>query len=209
MKKIEAIKDGTGNIIISENSFKTLLAYLDIQKNVHETRHGRYVGEEQYKSAQQDTQNTIDEYSTACKKILHQKYVLETNNDEYWLSKRYEHQKELTPWSNKDISVVNELFKDTRIKWEKPENLRPIPEGAITMSGTNPIGMDENDFFVCEPEPTPWLIEAPMRRNGEYLTISEDGKINRPWEFNEIERVGWALNSSNGKYDGKGESRNK
>jgi hypothetical protein len=40
-----------------------------------------------------------------------------------------------------------------------------------------------------EPEPRPWLIERTLRYDCEYLTISEDGKKNRPWKKEEIDNI--------------------
>lgn len=190
--KLEAIKDGKGNIVISENSFEMLLACLDNQKFIHEAPQNGdsiSVGEEGYKQTQESIQTTIDEYNRACRNILHQKYVFETCDDGFWLTKRYEHQKELTPWSGEDVDKVNEIFKDTRIKWEKPKNLIPLDGSETIKAGTPPIGKTEDGWMVCEPEPRPWLIERPIRYDNDYLTISEDGVTNRPWTAEEIEKI--------------------
>lgn len=84
--KIEAIKDGNGNIIITENSFEMLLSCLD------------------------------NSYNIECRKILNQKYIIDTVEDGYFLIKRYEHQDKITPWSGNDVGLVYELFKDTLIE---------------------------------------------------------------------------------------------
>ena len=172
--KLEAIKDGNGNIIITEDSFEMLLICLDNQKFVHEAPQNGdslSVGEVVYKNTQAEMQSTIDEYNRAGRKILHQKYIFETIKDGYWLTKRYEHQDTITPWSGNDVGLVYELFKDTRIKWEKPNNLKPIPEE------------------------TPWLIERPIRCDNEYLSISEDGHNNRPWKLEEVEQIKKSFNN--------------
>ena len=193
MIKLEAKKDGNGNIVISEDSFEMILACLDNQKFVHELPQNGdslAIGEEEYKSTQQSIQETIDEYNRAARKVLHQKYIFETVGDGYWLTKRYDHQDSLTPWSGDDREKVCELFKDTIIIWDdKTENLKPIPEGTPIMEGSNPIGMNEDGWIVCKREPEPWLIERPMRYEDEYLTISENGTENRPWKLEEIEMI--------------------
>ena len=195
-----AIKDGIGNIIITENFFKILLTCLEKQKSMCESPKNSFDG-----NHRELIQKNIDVYHKACLKILNQKYVLNTADDGYYLFKYYDSQQDLTHWSDKDVDVVNELFKGTRIKFEKPKSLKPIPKGTPIKKGTTPLGMDERGFLVCEQKDRPWLIERPLQFSGEYLTISEDGKKNRPWKFNEIEGICWALSG----YDGKGESRNK
>lgn len=186
--KIEAKKDGKGNIIISEDSFEMVLACLDNQRFVGEQPQNAdslSVGKDEYWKGQQDIQNTIDHYNRECRKILHQKYVLRTESEGYFLVKRYEHQTEDTEWTGEDIGLVNELFKDTRIIYEKPENLLPLDNSEEIMKGIGPI-------------PTPWLIERPLRYDYVYLTISEDGKTNRPWKEDEIANISKILKGRNG-----------
>lgn len=48
---------------------------------------------------------------------------------------------------------------------------------------------------VVEPKPTPWLIERPLRYYYQYLSISEDGKTNRPWKQDEINKIQELFNS--------------
>ena len=170
MKNIEAIKDGKGNIVITEDSFEMLLACLDNQKFVGETpQNGDSLSE--------------------CRKILHQKYIFETKENRYFLQKRYEHQNRVTSWSGNDVGKVYELFKGTKIKWEKPENLIPLDGSEDIKKGTKPLGKTKDGWIVCKPEPIPWLIERPLRYDYDYLTISEDGKNNRPWKSEEIEKI--------------------
>lgn len=149
--EVNAIKDGNGNVVISEDSFEMLLACLDNQKFVGESPQNGdslSVGEDNYWKGQEDIQNTIDSYNTECRKILHQKYIFETKNDGYYLTKKYEHQNDITPWSGEDVELVMEIFKNTTIN-----------------------------------------IERPLRYDGDYLTISEDGITNRPWKKEEIEII--------------------
>jgi hypothetical protein len=171
MIKFEAQKDGIGNIIITEESFDFLLACLDNQKY----------------SPNKKGQDVIDIYNSKCRKILHQQYVFETKDEGYFLTKRYRYQDKLTPWSGNDVGKVYELFKDTRIKYEKkyiPENsLLNIKYDSETPAVTPPVG------GWIEVEPGPWLIERSMRHDGEYLTISENGSTNRPWKEEEIKNI--------------------
>lgn len=182
--KVDAIKDGKGNIVISEDSFEMLLSYLDNQK---------YVGEGPI-NVDQDIQKSIDDFNKKCREILHQKYIFETREDGYFLAKRYQHQNELTKWEGDDVGKVYELFKDTEIKWEKPNDLLPLEGNEPIMKGTEPIGKTKDGWMVCEPEKRPWLIERPMRCDYNYLTISEDGKKNRLWKQEEIEKIGKLFN---------------
>lgn len=72
--KLEAAKDGEGNIIISENSFEMLLACLDNQKFIHEAPQNGdsiSVGENEYKQTQESIQAIIDKYNRACRDVLH------------------------------------------------------------------------------------------------------------------------------------------
>lgn len=74
MMKIQAKKDGKGNIIISEDSFEMLLACLDNQKFVGEQPQNGdslSVSEKEYWKGQEDIQNTIDHYNRQCREILH------------------------------------------------------------------------------------------------------------------------------------------
>lgn len=203
MKKVEAIKDGEGNVIITEDSFEMLLACLDNQKFVGELpQNGDSISfsdpltKGNYHSVQKDVQRTIDEYNRECRKILHQKYVFELIEEGYFLTKKYEYQKELTKWSGKDVELVYELFKDTRIEWEEPKDLRPITNDTLIKKGTVPLGINEDGWVVCKPEKQPWLIERSMRCNYEYLTISENGKTNRPWKKEEVEMIEKVFNGN-------------
>lgn len=196
--KIEAKKDGKGNIVISEDSFEMILACLDNQKFVGELPQNGdslSVGEDNYWKGQQDIQNAIDHYNRESRKILHQKYVLRTESDGYFLAKKYEHQSEDTEWTGEDVGKVYELFKDTRIVYKKPENLLSLDESEEIMEGTEPIGKTQDGWIAVEPEPRPWLIERPLRFDYQYLTISEDGKTNRPWKKEEIEKISEILNN--------------
>lgn len=192
MKKIDAIKDGKGNIVISENSFEGLLACLDNQKFVGEVPQNGdslSVGKEEYESTQQGIQKFIDDYNKECRKILHQKYVFEAKEDGYFLTKRYEYQDKITSWTTEDVKFVYQLFKDTQIKWEQPENLKPITDDTLIMEGTEPLGINEKGFVVCKPESTPWRIERNVFTSEGNLTISEDGKKNRSWTKEEISKI--------------------
>lgn len=196
--KIEAKKDGKGNIVISEDSFEMILACLDNQKFVGELPQNGdslSVGEDKYWKGQQDIQNTIDHYNRESRKILHQKYVLRTESDGYFLAKKYEYQSEDTEWTGEDVGKVYELFKDTRIVYKKPENLLSLDESEEIMEGTEPIGKTQDGWIAVEPEPRPWLIERSLRFDYQYLTISEDGKTNRPWKKEEIEKISEILNN--------------
>jgi hypothetical protein len=193
MIKIEAKKDGKGNIVITENSFEMLLACLDNQKFVHEApKNGDTlaIGEEQYKTTQKSIQDYIDEYNKACRKILHQKLIIAVSEDGYYLVKSYDSQDDLIDWSFDDVLKIRELFKDTEIPYKRTENLLPLDGTETIMKGTIPIGKDENGFIHCEPtEKTPWLIERSAFKSKAYLTISEDGKENRRWEKEELENI--------------------
>jgi len=197
---IDAKKDGKGNIVISEDSFEMVLACLDNQKFVGESPQNGdsiSVGEDKYWRGQEDIQNTIDLYNSECRKILHQKYVLRTESDGYYLAKRYEYQTEDTEWTGNDVNLVYELFKDTRIIYETPENLLPLDGSEEIMEGTEPLGKTEDGWIAVDPEPRPWLIERPLSCDYSYLTISEDGHTNRPWKEEEVSKIQELLNNGN------------
>jgi len=198
--KLEAKKDGNGNIVISEGSFEMLLACLDNQKFVGESpQNGDSLsdGEDSYWKGQSDIQNTIDNYNRECRKILHQKYILRTEYDGYYLAKRYEHQTEDTEWSGNDVGLVHELFKDTRIIYNETKDLLPLDGSELIKEGTEPIGKTKDGWLAVEPEPRPWLIETPLRYDYRYLTISEDGFRNRPWTQDEIDKISRIFNGVN------------
>jgi hypothetical protein len=190
--KIEAKKDGKGNIIISEDSFEMLLACLDNQKFVGESPQNgdsMSVVKDTYWKGQEDIQDTINYYNRECRKILHQKYLFKTTEEGYFLSKHYQHQNEATEWNSNDVCLVYSLFKDTVIQFKETRDLSPLDGTEEIMEGTNPIGKTKDGWLAVEPEPTPWLIERPLRYDYIYLTISEDGKSNRPWKQEEIEQI--------------------
>lgn len=198
MHKIEAKKDGKGNIIISEDSFEMILACLDNQKFVGEKPQNGdsiSVGEDNYWKDQEDIQNVIDHYNRECRKILHQKYVLRTEYDGYFLVKRYEHQEEDTKWSSEDVRLVNELFKDTKIVYDEKRYYIPFEITEEIVKDNNPNNELDGDFLVVKPESTPWLIERPLTYDYYYLSISENGTLNRPWKEEEIQKITEILNS--------------
>lgn len=190
--ELKAIKDGNGNIVITEDSFEMLLTCLDNQKFINEgpqNGDSLAVGKEQYNKTQEEIQTTIDKYNLSGRKILNQKYTISTVEESYFLVKKYEHQDAITPWTSEDVGLVYELFKDTIIEYIKPTNLLPLDGTEDTMAGTNPIGKDKDGWLYYEPEPTPWLIERPLRFDNDYLTISENGRENRPWKPEEIIKI--------------------
>lgn len=176
--KIDAIKDGTGNIVISEDSFEMLLACLDNQKYVNEPpQNGDSLAEGiEYSSAQDTIQDVIDDYKRVCKNILHQKYIVFIDQENVFLAKKYEHQDVITPWSSDDVYKVQELFKDTEIK---PDDFLKIVIPGVT---------------TPEVE-RPWLIERTLDHDYKYLTVSEDGKYNRPWTEEERIKIEAILNN--------------
>jgi len=177
--KVDAIKDGKGNIVISEYSFEMLLNCLDKQKFIGE------LSEDQ----RSENQSVIDDYNRRCRDILNQKYVFGVTHDELSLYKRYEQQDENTEWTGNDVGLVYELFKDTVIKHEKSTDLLPLDGSEPLKEGSKPIGKTKGGWIAVEPEPGPWLIERAMRYENEFLTISEDGFKNRPWAQKEVENI--------------------
>jgi len=74
MVKLEAKKDGKGQIIISEDSFEHLLSCLDNQKFVGEPpQNGDSidVGEREYNRVQREIQDAIDDFNRQCRSLLH------------------------------------------------------------------------------------------------------------------------------------------
>jgi hypothetical protein len=190
--KVDAIKDGKGNIVITEDSFEMILACLDNQKFVGESPQNGdsiSVGKNKYYKTQKDIQDVIDFYNRECRKILHQKYILRTESDGYFIAKRYEHQTEDTEWTGDDVGLVYELFKDTRIVYKETRDLLSLDGSEEIMEGTEPIGKTIDGWIAVEPKPRPWLIERPLRYDYQYLSISEDGKTNRPWKRDEINKI--------------------
>jgi hypothetical protein len=196
--ELKAKKDGKGNIIITEDSFEMLLACLDNQKFVGEqppNADAMSMNPNDYWRGQQDIQDVIDKYNRKCREILHQRCILETTHNGLSLLKKYERQEEPLEWSGEDIGKIYELFKDTKIKYEKPNNLIPLDGSEDIMCGTEPIGKTEDGWIACRPEDRTWLIEKALRYDGICLTISEDGKNNRPWKKEEILKIKKILNT--------------
>ena len=190
--KVEAIKDGKGNVVITEDSFEMLLSCLDNQKYVGEAPQNGdsiSVGKDEYYKTQKDIQDVIDFYNRECRKILHQKYIFNTEESGYFLTKKYEHQEKITPWTGEDVGLVYELFKDTRIIYKETRELLPLDGSEEIKEGSTPIGKTKDGWIAVEQEPRPWLIERALRYDGDYLTISEDGSKNRPWKQDEIRKI--------------------
>jgi len=190
--KVEAIKDGKGNVVITEDSFEMLLSCLDNQKYVGEAPQNGdsiSVGKDEYYKTQKDIQDVIDFYNRECRKILHQKYIFNTEESGYFLTKKYEHQEKITPWTGEDVGLVYELFKDTRIIYKETRELLPLDGSEEIKEGSTPIGKTKDGWIAVEQEPRPWLIERALRYDGDYLTISEDGSKNRPWKQDEIQKI--------------------
>ena len=74
MVKLEANKDGKGNIIISEDSFEHLLSCLDNQKFVGESPpngDAMSMDTNEYYEIHEDIQNAIDGFNRQCRNLLH------------------------------------------------------------------------------------------------------------------------------------------
>lgn len=74
MVKLEAKKDGKGQIIISEDSFEHLLSCLDNQKFVGESPpngDALAMGEKEYNKVQDENQACIDDFNRQCRNLLH------------------------------------------------------------------------------------------------------------------------------------------
>lgn len=126
MVEVNAIKDGNGNIIITENSFEMLLACLDNQKFVDEAPQNGdsiSIGKDEYYKVQDNIQKFIDDYNRECRNILHQKYVFDTEEDGYFLTKRYELQDNILPWSSDDVNKIFEALKVNN-DWSIERSLR-------------------------------------------------------------------------------------
>lgn len=121
--KLNAKKDGKGNVIITEDSFEMLLACLDNQKFVHEAPQNGdslSVGEEVYTSTQESIQKAIDEYNKAARDILHSKFKYGTTFNGYCLLREYENQNGAIPWSNEDVNKISKLFNGKLIERSLP-----------------------------------------------------------------------------------------
>jgi len=74
MVKLEAKKDGKGNVVISEDSFEHLLSCLDNQKFVGEAPpngDAMAMDRNEYNNVQIDIQNAIDDFNRQCRNLLH------------------------------------------------------------------------------------------------------------------------------------------
>lgn len=74
MVKLNAKKDGLGNIVISEDSFEHLLNCLANQKFVGEAPpcgDAIDMGREEYAVTQNDMQAAIDNFYVQCREVLH------------------------------------------------------------------------------------------------------------------------------------------
>lgn len=169
---IDAIKDGEGNIIISEESFREVADTLGLISSVLEST---------IKSSRLmiDSADINDGY-IHMNSILNQKYEFELLEDGYFLAKKFPLQSGYIPWNGIDAHKVRELFKDTKLVRDS--------EPEIPLSSES---SDEAPFAGDNPEPTigPWLIERSSRTDYIYLTISENGRTNRPWTLDELEQV--------------------
>jgi len=167
---VKIYKDGKGNVVVTEDYFRDIIYYCN--------------------------NDVIRNYGNS---VLYQKYIVETRSDNYFLTKRFEHQPNTISWYDGDaICKVNELFKDTILKREPIDisKLNPITDDSIIMKdGPKPIGINDRGWVICEPEIEPWKIEVAFRSEGDYLTISEDGVNNRPWTNEEIDKINNKINN--------------
>jgi CYTH domain-containing protein len=74
MVKLEAKKDGRGNITISEDSFEHLLNCLDNQKFVGEVSpngDAMAMDKDEYNKVHEGIQDAIDNFNGQCRNLLH------------------------------------------------------------------------------------------------------------------------------------------
>ena len=74
MVKLEAKKDGKGNIIISEDSFEHLLNCLDNQRFVGESPpngDAMSMDKDEYDNVHVNIQKAIDDFNRQCRSLLH------------------------------------------------------------------------------------------------------------------------------------------
>ena len=74
MVKLEAKKDGKGNIIISKDSFEYLLSCLDNQKFVGESPpngDAMAMDKDGYDNVHVNVQDAIDDFNRQCRGLLH------------------------------------------------------------------------------------------------------------------------------------------
>lgn len=127
-----------------------------------------------------------------CSAINNQQLMIETRNDNFYLTKRYTHQNELLSWyDGYELIKIKELFNGTKLKAIEEDNRKTerYGEGAIEIQGNsvNYCYMEYKE--ICLPKNEPWHIETAFRSEGKYLTISEDGINNRPWKEEEIKMI--------------------
>lgn len=110
--KIEAYKDGYGNIIIEEDSFEFLLACLDNQKFVGEVPPNGDAVESEYEQIQKDNQSTIDDINHQCRNILHQKIQVMIESKGLCLSKKYLEAEDFISWTSDELDLIKSEFKE-------------------------------------------------------------------------------------------------
>lgn len=152
----EIYKDGKGNVVVSEQLFGTIIGSID---NI--------------------------QLRNYCVAILHQQILIETKSDNYYLTRRYSHQRELLSWyDGNTFGKVLDLFKNTELKRPEPtEEQKQLIKKNFELKSV-----------LIMPEKEPFLIQTAFRSEGIYLTISEDGVNNRPWTQEEIDAIQTIIN---------------
>lgn len=107
MVKLEAKKDGNGNIIITEDSFEYLLNCLDNQKFIA--------------GQPEENQHIIDDFNSQCRDILNQHIVIDIKHYGLSLCKKYDKQDDLIKWLPEDVYLIDKILSsDTKLYIECP-----------------------------------------------------------------------------------------
>jgi hypothetical protein len=86
MVKLNAYKDGLGNIILTEESFDFLLNCLDNQKAIYEFLYNKdehSIESDKHKLLQLRTQDNIDDFNIHCRKVQYAKIDVVSSKN-YW-----------------------------------------------------------------------------------------------------------------------------
>ena len=101
MVKLNAYKDGVGNIIITEDSFDYLLNSLDNQKYIHEFSF----------TIREENQKIIDDFNTQCREVQHAKIDIVPSKNYWWLKKRFKNSDVDVMWQLEDVYKIVDILE--------------------------------------------------------------------------------------------------
>ena len=104
MVKLNAYKDGKGNVIITEDSFDYLLNCLDNQKFIYEFSCIK-------NTIQEENQEIIDNFNTQCREVQYAKIEVVPSKNHWLLRKRFKNSDVDVMWQLEDVYKIIDILE--------------------------------------------------------------------------------------------------